>query len=134
MENNKTFSNPSVIINGDKVFVIPGSLKYDAGEGEINVRAVACGNNIRSVHSFNGETAISMVSMQVVITGDIDSKINEWKTNIGRNTISFSEDCIDGKPIVRVFPHMSVSASVERDTGSDQTTTVEFKGDRMFLS
>lgn len=134
MANNVTLSNPAIIVNGEVVKIVPGSLKYDAGEGEINVRAAAAGDTITSVHSFNAETAIGMVGIEVYATEEMDNNINLWKANIGANTINFGQRCAAGKSITRTFVNMSASAPIERGVSADGTTAIEFKGDRMVLS
>lgn len=129
-----TLTNAAVIINGDKIKIVPNSLSYDAGEGEINVRAAVLGDEITSVHSYNAETAISMVEFSVFTTPDIDQLVATWKANIAGNTIGFTQKLKDGRSAARTFAYCSLTGAVKRETGADAVTALEWKGDQMFVS
>ena len=129
-----SLSNPAVIVNGNVIAIVVNSLKYDAGEGEITVRAASAGNQVHSIHTFNAETAISMVVFDLYPMPDRDSLVSGWKSNIGGNTISFTQSFQNGKTEERTFTHMSATAKIDRELSSDGKMTVEWAGDQMFLS
>lgn len=132
---NVTFSNMSVVVNGDKIKVMPGTLEYNAGEGAVKVRAATMGERLVSVHSYDVEAAVSKITVDIPVTPTTDRQINEWKANIGRNTVALSQRCPDGgPPDTRVFTGMSASEVVDRKTGPDGVATVCFEGDQMYLS
>ena len=87
----RALSTPQININNVNVRIVPNSLRYDGGEGEVNVRAASGGGNqIESVHTSNAETKIGKVMFDVFLDTDLDGFIAQWKENIGVNSISFS--------------------------------------------
>ena len=130
----RALSVPQVNVNNVNIRIVPNSLRYDGGEGEINVRAASGGGNeIETVHTSNAETKIGKVIFDVYTTSDIDSAIAEWKADIGLNAISFSERFNDGSAITRSFDRMSLMNAVERQASADGVTSLEFEGDPMTI-
>lgn len=126
----KAIATPEVIVNGDKIAIVPNSLSYNAGEGEINVRAASSGGGIsESVHTVDAEAQVGMVKFQMFNTPELDGQIANWKQSIGENAISFAEQ-IGGEQFIRQAPGMSLVNAVEREIGADGTTELEFQGDQ----
>ena len=126
----KGVSSPELIVNGDKVAIVPNSLVYNAGEGEITVRAASLGGGAsESVHTLDAETQIGMVKFQMYNTSDLDGLIATWKQNVGENAVSFVEQ-IGSDQFIREAPGLSLVNSVEREIGADGTTELEFQGDQ----
>lgn len=131
---NRTLSNPAIRINDDLVEIVPNSLTYTGGEGEVNVRSGSAGSGVSvSVHSENAETQISMVKFSVFLKDDLDGKIRLWKDNVGINVIKMTEGGGRVIPVTRVFKAMSLVNGVERNASSDGVVDLEFKGDTMTL-
>lgn len=127
-----TLSTPQVSINNDTVRIVPNSLTYDAGEGEINVRAASGGgNNVQSVHSVDAESKIGRVMFDMYVDSVVDSQIAEWKENVGSNSISLTQRNSNGTTIVRSFDGMSLINNVERNAAADGVVSFEFSGDPM---
>ena len=69
----KALSVPAVIINNKTLAIVPGSLVYEDGHPEINVRALSSGGGKgESVHTINAENAVSMVKFKLALTDDLD--------------------------------------------------------------
>jgi len=135
MSENVTFSNMSVNVNGEKIQVLTSTLEYNAGEGAIKTRAVTVGNKLTTVHSYDVESAMSKITVEIPVTPVIDRLINGWKTNIGRNTVVLSQLRSDGgPPDVRTFTGMSATEVIDRKASPDGTATLCFEGDQMILS
>ena len=127
----QSLSVPGVVINGDKMSIVPNSFKYKGGEGETNVRAASTGGGaVQSVHSVNAEDKISQVMFDMFLTGDTDKLIREWSNAIGANTIEAVQSTNQGG-ITKTFTSMSLVNHVERDAGADGVVSLEFKGDPM---
>jgi len=127
----KRMTVPAVRINNETWAIVPDTLVYDAGEGEIKVEAVSIGGGkSESIHGEDISTAIGMVKFDVPTTDDLDAKIREMKQAIGANGIVFVEK-IGSQIVKRTFTGMSLSNSVERNVGSDGKVSLEFKGDPM---
>ena len=130
----RALSTPQVNINNVNLRIVPNSLRYDGGEGEVNVRAASGGGNqIESVHTSNAETKIGKVMFDVFLDTDLDGFIAQWKENIGVNSISFSESFNDGTSVTNSFDRMSLINAVERNASADGVTSLEFSGDPMTI-
>jgi hypothetical protein len=130
----RALSTPQVSVNNVNIRIVPNSLRYDGGEGEVNVRAASGGgNNIESVHTSNAETKIGKVMFDVYLDTELDSFIAQWKEDIGVNSISFSERFNDGTAVTRSFDRMSLMNAVERNASADGVTSLEFEGDPMTI-
>lgn len=130
----RTLSVFAIRINDELIEIVPNTFVYQGGEGETNVRASSAGSgNATSVHSEDAETQISMCKFEVYPTDEIDSKLRTWKRNVGINVIKATEGGGRLKPVVRVFPGMSLVNHPERNATADGTIELEFKGDQMTL-
>lgn len=130
----RALSVPQVNVNNVNIRIVPNSLRYDGGEGEINVRAASGGGNeIETVHTSNAETKIGKVIFDVYTTVNIDSLIATWKADVGLNAISFSERFNDGSTMTRSFARLSLMNAVERQASADGVTSLEFEGDPMTI-
>lgn len=130
----RALSTPQVNINNVNIAIVPNSLKYDGGEGEVNVRtASAGGNSVESVHTSNAESKIGKVMMDVYLDTQLDGFIAGWKAGIGENSISFSERFENGTAVTRSFDRMSLVNNVERNASADGVTSLEFEGDPMTI-
>ena len=128
----QAFSTPQIIINNETIAIVPNSLTYDGGEGEITVRAASTGGGSAvSVHTFNAESMISKVKFEIYVTADADKKIAKWKSNIGSNVIQFSDQLANGEVLARSFSGMSVTNAVERGPAADGKISIEWSGDQM---
>lgn len=128
----RALSVPQVTINNENFRIVPNSLVYDGGEGEINVRAASGGgNNIESIHTVNAETKISKVMFDVYLTAELDANIARWKEQVGTNSVGFSERLGNGELVPRSFDNMSLTPSIERNASADGVTSLEFMGDPM---
>lgn len=127
-----TLSVPSVVVNNETISIVPNSFTYDGGEGEINVRASSAGGGtVESVHSVNAEGKIGKCKFDVYLTSDMDSRIREWKSQVGQNNIQFSQRLSSGSSSARSFSRMSLINAVERNASSDGVVSLEFSGDPM---
>jgi hypothetical protein len=130
----RALSTPQVTVNNVTYAIVPNSLKYDGGEGEVNVRAASAGgNSVESVHTSNAETKISKVMFDVYLDQDLDGFIAQWKEAIGQNSISFAERFENGSAVVRSFDRMSLINPVERNASADGVTSLEWSGDPMTI-
>ena len=124
-------SVPEILVNDEKISIVPNSFTYDKGEAEINVRSASTGNGgSESVHTTNAETAISEPMFNVYVTNENDDRIRQWKENIGNNVIKAIQRVPGGNDIVLTFPGQSLTNKPSREASADGTTSLEFKGDQ----
>ena len=129
---NKTLSVPTVIVNNETITIVPNSMTYDGGEGEVTVRAASAGGgNTTSVHSQNAETQIGKVKFDAFLTPDLDAKIAIWKEQVGANSIQVIQRADGGDSVTLSFDNMSLMNAVERQSSADGVTSLEWEGDRM---
>jgi len=128
----RALSVPQVNINNENIRIVPNSLEYDGGEGEVNVRAASSGGNSTvTVHTVNAETKMSKVKIDVFLTTDIDRQIAIWKERVGANAITFAERFANGEAVTRGFSRMSLTNNVDRSASADGVVSLEFMGDPM---
>lgn len=123
-------SNPSIIIDGATIEIIPNSLTYKGGRVEKNVRAVSAGVSTTTIHTENAETAISEVKFTVATTTTLDEEINDWANTTGELEISFYQT-IRGEIVNRTFKGMSLTNDPELAVASDGSVELIFQGDPM---
>lgn len=124
-------SVPEILVNDEKVGIVPNSFTYDKGEAEVNVRASSTGNGgSESVHTVNAETAISEPMFNLYVTNENDERIRRWKENIGGNTIKAVQRVPNGNDIVLTFPGQSLTNKPSREASADGVVSCEFKGDQ----
>lgn len=124
-------SVPEILVNDEKIAIVPNTFTYDKGEAEINVRAASTGNGgSESVHTTNAETAFSEPMFSVYPTNENDDRIRDWKSNIGGNVIKAVQRVQNGSDIVLTFPGQSLTNKPSREASSDGVVALEFKGDQ----
>lgn len=122
-------SNPSVQINDETIAIVPNSLTYKRGAGDVSVRAQSAGgDSVEAVVTENAETKISMVKFNMYLTDTNREAIRGWQNNRfnGGNTIRFSER---GSTEPLSFTGMNVTTDPEYSIGADGSVEVEFMGD-----
>lgn len=124
-------SVPEILVNDEKTAIVPNSFTYDKGEAEINVRAASTGNgSSESVHTVNAESAISEPMFSVYVTNENDTRIREWKDNVGGNIIKAIQRVPGGTDVVLTFPGQSLTNKPSREASADGVVALEFKGDQ----
>lgn len=122
-------SNPTVTINDETIKIVPNTLGFILGYGEINVRGVAGGGgSSETVHSVNPETRMGQVKFESFVTEDLSTKIQQWKQSIGDNVIKLTQT-VNGRLVTRTFTGMSLTNDPEQMATSDGSAAFEFKGD-----
>ena len=131
----RALSNPQVEVNNQNIAIVPNSLSYQGGEGDINVRAASGGgDSVQTVHTVDAESKISKVMFDVYMTIELDALISEWKGTPGGVVVAFSELLGDGDTLVRTFNGMSLMNHPERNPTADGVVSLEFMGDPMVAS
>lgn len=124
-------SVPEILVNDEKVAIVPNTFTYDKGEAEINVRSASSGNgSSESVHTTNAETAISEPMFSLFPTSETDDLIRRWKEQIGANIIKAVQRVPGGNDIVLTFPGQSLTNKPSREASADGVVALEFKGDQ----
>ncbi|MGR3179832.1 MAG: hypothetical protein ACUZ8E_17470 [Candidatus Anammoxibacter sp.] len=122
-------SNPTIEVNDITIRILPNTLSYKLGKGDVNVRAQSAGgNSVESVFTEDAETKISMVKFSMTVTDVNRDLVESWQENRfqGGNTIRFSEKT-STKPLS--FAGMVVMTDPEYSVGADSTVEIEFEGD-----
>lgn len=122
-------SNPSVQVNDDTIAIVPNSLSYKKGKGDVQVRAQSAGgNSVETVLTENAETKVSMVKFSLFLTDTNRQLIDAWQENrySGGNTIKFSQR---GSNVPLAFVNMNVTIDPELSVGADGSVEIEFMGD-----
>lgn len=122
-------SNPTVQVNDDTIYIVPNSLAYKRGKGDISVRAQSAGGDaVQVVVTENAETKMAMVKFSLFLTDDNRQAIETWQENRfnGGNTIRFSQR---GSEVPLSFTGMNITTDPEFNVGADGSVEIEFMGD-----
>lgn len=118
----------TILVNDIPVAVVPNSIEYDPGFGEINVRSASVGGQAsQSVHTENAENKIGRVKFEMFVTEDARANVRLWKQLIAANRISGVQS--GGSPFV--LNGASMTNNPTFNPTADGTVEVEFKGDPM---
>tara|TARA_R110000850_G_scaffold60400_6_gene138679 strand:+ start:101 stop:490 length:390 start_codon:yes stop_codon:yes gene_type:complete len=122
-------SNPTVEINDQVISIIPNTLSYKRGAGDVNVRAQSAGgDSVEAVITENAETKIGMVKFSLAVTDANQEYVRTWQENKfnGGNTVRISSRVMN-TPLS--FTNMNVTSDPEFSIGADGTVEVEFLGE-----
>lgn len=122
-------SNPTIQVNDETISIVPNSLTYTRGRGDVSVRAQSAGgNSVETVVTENAETKISMVKFSLYLTDTNLEFISNWQDTrySGGSTIRFSER---GSASPLSFTGMNITTDPEYSVGADGVVEVEFMGD-----
>ena len=118
-------SNPTVEINDQVISIIPNTLSYKRGAGDVNVRAQSAGgDSVEAVITENAETKIGMVKFSLAVTDANQEYVRTWQENKfnGGNTVRVMNTPLS-------FTNMNVTSDPEFSIGADGTVEVEFLGE-----
>jgi len=126
MATNAVMSDPIITIDNDSIEIIPNSLSFDLGLGDISVRALATGSGISStVHAVNAETKKGSVEFSMANTLAGIEFVKKWveasKTN--GSTIDFEHS---SKHIN--YNNMFLISSPKFTVSMDGTIEIKFEG------
>lgn len=124
------FTPKQVLINNKAVAIVQNSLKIKSGYGEFKVRTAVVGKSTTQVLSQDLETAVSMVSFDLITTdaeNDTDPRqlIKIWKQNGSANSITVIPDG-DGKN--QYFGQMALTTDPEVAESPDGTIPLVWMG------
>jgi hypothetical protein len=120
----RTLANPTVEVNNGVIGIIPNSLSYKRGKGDVSVRPQSAGgNSIEIIRTENAETKKSMV------------KFSLYNTKANRDLITAWQDLVDGAAIrlsdgdfIESFRSMFIINDPEMNLGADGNVEVTFEG------
>ena len=113
-----------VKINDVLIAVVPNSILRKHGRGETKVHTQSSGNgNVDTVHYVDEESSKSMFKFSMLATETNILLIDEWKKNVGLNTISYSAG-----NIYETYEQMSIVNDPEYPDSSDAKIEIEFQG------
>jgi len=126
----RNLADAELLVNDEHIAYVPGSLKK-SGEGEMKVRAMAAGNNAKTIVAGNDvESELDEIKFDLPTTSANIRRTKEWKaqsksaTGTG-NTIRLSWD--DGR-VVESYASMYMTNKIEREHKSDGNIPCEFSG------
>ena len=122
-------SNPTIQVNDQTISILPNTLSYKRGVGDVNVRAQSAGgDSVEAVITENAETKIGMVKFSLSVTDANMEYVQTWHDNKfnGGNTIRISSRTIT-TPLS--FTNMNITSEPEFSVGADGSVEVEFMGE-----
>lgn len=120
----RTLANPTIEVNDAAIGIVPNSVSFKTGKGDVNIRAQSAGgNSIDVIRTENAETKISMVKFKLYNTRTNVQLMRDWQDSTTGNTINLS----DGD-FIESFREMFVTTDPEVALGADGELEVEFMG------
>ena len=124
----KGLSVQTILVNDIPTYIVPNSIEYDTGFGEINVRSASIGGSgSTSVHTENAENKIGRVKFEMYVTEGARAAIRGWKLLVAGNRVSGVQK--GGSPFV--LNGASMTNNPTFNPTADGTVEVEFMGDPM---
>lgn len=125
----KTLTDPTVLANGNAIYVLPNSVKYDDGLGQPNVRTASVGSGkVELIISENVEEKMSTISFDMPNTLEAIELEKAWKRNPGAIVFEVSAK-IDGKAFNRAFTSAVITNKADKELSSDGKISVEASAD-----
>ena len=121
--------DPTVMANGNPIFVSPNSVKFDDGDGETQVRKASSGGGQSTlVISDNVEDKIGKLMFE--LPNDIASMnlARSWKKTPGQNVFEVNAT-VGGVNFSRVFTTAVVKNPIENELTADGKIPIEVNSD-----
>ncbi len=122
-----TLNNPIITVDDTNVKVVPNSVAYNDGDGEVTLRPQSVGETIENVESVNAETKIGMVKFSLISTDENADLLRTWIRSGSAHTVTLS---VRNTDFTRSFRNMKVTNNPDIELGHDANIEVEFKGER----
>lgn len=120
----RTLSNPNIQVDNNTVSIVPNSLKYKSGKGDVKLNPQAAGGtSISMVISQDASTMKSAVSFSLYPTQTNIDLLAAWQGAAEGVSISFSDGTF-----TKQFRQMYVIGDPEIELGADKSFTVPFEG------
>lgn len=120
----KTLSNPAVEVNNNTVGIIPNTLTYKRGKGDLALRPQSAGgDSIEMIKTENAETKKGMVKFSLYNTKTNADLYESWQDLTDGVSIQFSDEAF-----VRAFRNMFIITDPEVALGADGNIELEFEG------
>lgn len=122
----KGLSTPTIIVNNEKVSIIPNSFSYTEGFGESTQRAASTGGGrVTTVFTEDVSTKISNPKFKLYNTKENLELARSWKTNKNENVITANDD----DEFTRSFSGAALTNNYEPTLSSDGEIDLEFMSD-----
>lgn len=125
MAENVQLSDAVVLLNNEKIGIVPNTLKFNLGRGEQTQLVVSDGEGqVSLVFSDNVESKIAMVSFDMRTTLDNIELVDEAKLRGNDNTVQL---ILKGSETTRTytFRGAAITSQVEYGVGSDTVIPIE---------
>lgn len=122
-------SDPTVIVNGNALYITPNSLEVDDGLGEQKVLVQSAGNGVLdTVYANDVETNLGMVKFSLRNTDANQQIARQLKANSNQNVITIPSNTSGG--INRTYTQMAMTNNYKVPFSPDGVIEVEFMGQK----
>ena len=124
-------TDPFIIVNSEKIAIVPGSLSYTPGFGERQALAQSeGGGRVSQVMSTNQATAFSKVNFALRMTTDNEARVRRWMTLRNRNSIEIAITDDEGNRLTRTFTQALVMGDPTHAFGYDTQIDIEWNANQ----
>jgi LEA14-like dessication related protein len=122
-------SDPTVIVNGNALYITPNSLEVDDGLGEQKVLVQSAGNGVLdTVYANDVETNLGMVKFSLRNTDANQQIARQLKANLNQNVITIPSNTSNG--LNRTYTQMAMTNNYKVPFSPDGVIEVEFMGQK----
>lgn len=122
-----TLNNAILTVDDINVKVVPNSVAYNDGDGEVTLRTQTAGATVEVIDTINAETQISMCKFTLLSTPENADLVRVWSRSQDPHTITLA---VRGSDFTRSFRNMRVTNNPDVAVGHDANIEIEFKGER----
>lgn len=128
-----TLNDPVVSWNGNPIYVMPNSVKFDDGEGETTTRSVSSGGG-KTQQIISQAVEDKVGKLMFDMPNDIKSikMSRQMKRNPGTHVFELTGRTDDGETLYVPFTSAVVTNRVEKNLSSDGVIPMEVSSDPTF--
>jgi len=122
---------PYIQVDGEDVYIIPGTWSFTAGYPEITTKAISFGRaNTKLYRTQDTSTAYSTFKFDMPSTPEAIQMLQRWKARTG-NFIVVAIDKVNNDEVELTFTDCSIDNNPDVESGSDAKISIEGTAERM---
>ena len=128
----EVLSDAAITVNDESVAIVAGSVEFDEGLPEYDVKAASTGGGgTESVFSQDITTGFGAIRFKVHVTPDNIEAARQWKANKATNVVGIAGKSGDGTRLTRTCSHAAILGKYSVPLDPDGEIDIDFSGDRL---
>jgi hypothetical protein len=128
----EVLSDAAITVNNESIAVVPGSVVFDEGLPEYDVKAASTGGGgTEAVFSQDITTGFGSVRFKLHTTPDNIEAARVWKANKATNVVGIAGKAGDGTRLTRTCSHAAILGKYSVSLEPDGEIEIDFAGDTL---